>query len=254
MRRLLLAGLCALALSACSAAQPPQDTPDPAPEPVVTAPAAAPQAGCAPLTLLEKVRDRLADSQTSATLASPETSAAGAMTISGWGPYCARQPTAALCAGGAGRKVTRQEVAEVDAKLRARFEYRYDFTQYGRDDVWASGVTCGDCEDYALTLADDLKRIGAAGASMWLLVWEVYPGGGHATLVVDTQDAGTVEVSVGEGLGVGPVPFDDTKGKRWAALPMDGSGAVALYPGVQAFRSDTEIWLESLTAEPPPVK
>jgi thymidine kinase len=41
--------------------------------------------------------------------------------------------------------------------FRNEFEYRSDDLQFG-DDVYQDNTVCGDCEDYALTLAKSAER------------------------------------------------------------------------------------------------
>jgi predicted transglutaminase-like cysteine proteinase len=149
-------------------------------------------------------------------------------------PFCKREPKAVLCAGGGGRKLTFAEVTRIDAKVRADFEYRYDEVQYGSDDRWAIGVSCGDCEDYALTVSEALHAAGEAGGSMRLMLW-LAPFGLHATLVVDTADAGVVELGVNP--GEEPARLDPSRGRRFATVRMDGLRQFKPYPGYRVTKS-----------------
>lgn len=134
--------------------------------------------------------------------------------------YCKREPQALLCAGGRGDVLTLAQVRRVDGVLRARFHYRGDYAHYGVEDHWVSGTLCGDCEDYALSAADLLYGVGEGGAHMALMVWQPYLGAGHATLLVETQDAGVVEISVGQ--GGEPQPMNWSSGSRIAYMRFDG--------------------------------
>lgn len=145
--------------------------------------------------------------------------------------YCTRAPAALLCAGGAGGKLTLQQVRAVDWKLRQQFEYETDFVHYGVDDRWASGVVCGDCEDYVLTLADRLHAAGEGGAQMRLMIWRPEPAYGHATLLVETADAGVVEVGVGDADTQTPHPYDPSQGRRYATVRMDGQHKIEPFAG-----------------------
>lgn len=137
--------------------------------------------------------------------------------------FCRDFPKATLCRGhtvwGPG-KLTLREVTQIDQGLRASFRYVSDDVLYKEDDHWATNVSCGDCEDYALTLSERLASAGQAGSEMSLMLWFPLPGAAHATLLVQTADAGTIEVGVGD--GGKPAPMDWSYGIRVAYMPMDG--------------------------------
>lgn len=144
-----------------------------------------------------------------------------AIEFSGAMKLCRSDPTAVLCKGAPGRMPVLADVVAADAKVRADFEYRSDFLQYGEDDVWVKKTSCGDCEDYAMTVAETLAEAGIGGQYMALILWLPTPYIAHATLVVLT-DNGPFEVGVGP--TETPHPFDVKEGQRMALLPFDGSG------------------------------
>lgn len=125
-----------------------------------------------------------------------------------------------ICTGGPGRKLTRAEVVAVDQAMRAVYDPRDDAVQFGLTDYWTALTLCGDCEDYALGLAERLHRAGAAGQTMRLVVWAPEPDYAHVTLAIDTADAGEIEVGV---LPTDmPQPIDWKKGVRFATIRLDG--------------------------------
>lgn len=219
MRRPFLAVLAAVLLSACQAAEP-------------AAPAASPvmvsAVGCPPLTPAMITR-ALAESKAPA----PDLTERG-IEFTQIEELCRTRPKAVICVGGAGRQLTLSEVVTVDQTFRPTFQYLSDYIQFGVDDHWVNLGTCGDCEDYALTLSERLHRAGASGASMRLLLWSPEPGYAHATLLVATADAGLIEVGVGE--GETPHPMDWSVGERLMALPMDGSHARQVAAGFSVWR------------------
>lgn len=134
---------------------------------------------------------------------------------------CRRDPQALLCAGGkGGDTLSLARVQAVDAELRAKYRYKSDEETYGVDDYWTHDVLCGDCEDYALTLADRLHAAGERSAAMSLMLWQPSLGVGHATLLVDTADRGVVEAGVGP--GGEPQAVDWSAGTRIAFMALDG--------------------------------
>jgi predicted transglutaminase-like cysteine proteinase len=143
--------------------------------------------------------------------------------------FCKLKPKALICAGGIGTTLTLAQVRAVDAVFRAAFEYRSDDVQYG-DDVWNDATVCGDCEDYALTIASRLHAAGEGGGSMALMVWSPATGGAHATLVVDTADAGLVEIGTGPA-SEGPHTFDPKNGRRFGFIVLDGRREIVPFPG-----------------------
>lgn len=200
--RMIILALCAALLGCGSAAAPP----------------APPPYRCPPLTFMQQVRAPIAQAQIAANEGVILT---GITYTASFAEFCRFNALSVACAGGAGRKLTLVEVDSIDRSLRARFEYRDDVVQYGRTDPWMSGVTCGDCEDYALTLADDLHRAGAGGDSLRLMLWSPQPGAGHATLLIETADAGLIEVGVN--WNETPRAYDPNRGVRFTTLRFDGS-------------------------------
>jgi len=152
--------------------------------------------------------------------------------------FCKREPQAVMCRGGEGRKLTLNEVKMIDAKLRTEFEYRADETTFG-DDRWQFNSLCGDCDDHVLTLSERLHAAGAAGATMGMVMWLPDDYTAHATLLVDTADAGYVEIGVGS--AELPKPIDWTEGRRLAILWMDGKREVSDTP----MKEPVVLWLEN---------
>jgi len=150
---------------------------------------------------------------------------------------CRRTPAAVICAGHTtGKKLTVEEAWQVDFYLRYQFKYRSDWATAGFEDHWRNWTVCGDCEDYALTLSELLAARGQDGAEMKLqLMWVKKEDGswaGHATLLIDTADAGWVEASVGTLGNPHPLyvyPADTIK--RGATIPLDGSRKATPAPG-----------------------
>lgn len=145
--------------------------------------------------------------------------------------FCRDNKLAALCAGTVGgTKLTLAQVRAVDAPFRARFQYRSDYSNYGVPDYWANWSVCGDCEDYALTESELLAIKGEGGTYMRLML-EITPAGAHATLLVETSDAGTVEVSVTP--DGAPAPVDWTANLRMVTIRMDGKQQPVALPGYE---------------------
>lgn len=148
--------------------------------------------------------------------------------------FCREEPQAIACAGAAGGRLSLREVRLIDAGLRAEFEYRDDILEFGRGDEWRHDVVCGDCEDYALTLSERLSDVGQGGDGMAMVIWFTDRYTGHATLAVDTSDAGTVEI------GVGSAETPDfmvwSKGVRVGVMRMDGRKQFTAAPGWPAPR------------------
>jgi predicted transglutaminase-like cysteine proteinase len=145
-----------------------------------------------------------------------------AIDIASFTDFCRVKTKALLCAGGLGAKLTLAQVNAIDTVFRNEFEYRDDDVQYGSN-VWNDAAVCGDCEDYALTLANRLHAGGEGGGYMALMIWSPFQGAGHATLIVDTADAGLVEVGTGPAATESARPFDVTRGARFAYIVMDGN-------------------------------
>lgn len=142
--------------------------------------------------------------------------------------FCHKQPAALICAGGSGVALPSAEIVAIDTALRAEFDYRDDFIRTGETDVWDDNTVCGDCEDYALTLASRLHRAGQGGTHLILSMWSPSPGAAHATLLVETADKGWYEIGVGRGT---PAPYDAALGVRFAGIRMDGKKQIAPMPG-----------------------
>ncbi len=151
----------------------------------------------------------------------------GRVVVTAFRDLCRQAPSAVACSGGAGRKPTLAEVQAADTKLRMEFTYRTDRAVFGTGDHYSHAALCGDCEDFALVLSERLKAGGAGGPHMGLIVWQNSPYTMHATLLVDTIDAGQVEVGVGP--AETPHPMDWKKGIRIATLWMDGRQAWTVY-------------------------
>lgn len=141
--------------------------------------------------------------------------------------FCEREPKAVLCAGHAGVRLPLTKVLAVEHELRIRFVYRSDMATHHADDYWQDNSFCGDCEDYALMASRDLAAAGEGGDFMFLsfMMVPVDPAkrtwDGHATLWVETADAGTVEISVGYGGEPHPLSaWPDVK--RMMTIRMDG--------------------------------
>lgn len=142
--------------------------------------------------------------------------------------FCREAPDAVLCTGHPGAELTKAEVTQIDHRLRAEFQYRSDSQLYHMDDKWVDYTICGDCEDYALTLSEMLADNGEGGAHMALSMETVEDGDGHATLLVDTSDAGQLEVSVGDGGEPQPL-FKYIR--RAGFMVMDGKRHITVEPG-----------------------
>lgn len=135
---------------------------------------------------------------------------------------CDTRPRAVLCRGNKSTKVlTLAQVNAIDLTLRAEFHYVSDQVLHGRDDWWTNDRTCGDCEDYALILSERLSAGGQAGSGMGLMIWSPAYGVGHATLMVETADAGIVEIGVSDSETARPM--DWTRGKRAAYMVANGA-------------------------------
>lgn len=218
--RYALLGLLAL-LGACSApATAPDDTSAQPPPP------AAVSSPCPPMN--DKQKQIVEEEGKAALVPLERINLHPAIAISDYVRYCGDAAGSILCMKTPGRLLTLAEVTEVDARLRSRFEYRSDLAMYGQD-FWLGDTLCGDCEDYALTLASWLRAAGAGSEGMWLMIWAPSPETGHATLVVETADAGTVEIGVS--YDETPHPFDDAKGERFASISAGTRNGVSPYKG-----------------------
>lgn len=201
-------------------------------------------ADCPPLTPAEVARG--------AELAhAPESTNTQAIDVRGFKVFCppGRHPNAPLlCTGGTGGKLSLTQVRLIDLSLRMQFQYRDDYIQYGpqSDDLWRAGVLCGDCEDYALTLADRLYAAGEGGPFMRLAIWFPSGVGAHATLLIETTDAGVVEAGVGPISTEGPLPYNPTRGRRFATIRFDGARKITTEPGIRIGRFGDVVY----TAQP----
>lgn len=161
---------------------------------------------------------------------------------------------AVLCSGGdpaqAGQMLTAADVARVDATLRAVFHYRDDAAFFGRSDFWHNDTRCGDCEDYALTVSEMLAKAGQGGDKMALMIWSPDRLSGHATLLVETSDAGILEIGVSP--TEGPRLFNERLGVRLGYVLMDGRLNMTLYPGVEVWRDRSWLMIGEEAAAPAP--
>ncbi|ARB14258.1 hypothetical protein Ccr5_gp040c [Caulobacter phage Ccr5] len=144
--------------------------------------------------------------------------------------FCEKWAKNPLCEVRKGQKLAFSEVFEQDKALRSTFQYTSDRMMYQQGDFWAENAFCGDCEDYALTLARRLADAGAGGDTMWLEIWNPNWIGGHASLVVATADRGEVEINVWK--GGEPAPFVATP-VRLGRIALDGKLEVQLYEDVR---------------------
>lgn len=197
-------------------------------------------AGASPPPLQHQSQSGVPVGQTDRTVLGQTAGKPHAVTALGLGlfPNCERNPHLIVCEGakpvkGDGR-LTLAEVEAIDSQLRLQFKYQLDEVTYPKyvgtkyQDYWADNVTVGDCEDYALTLARMLNTSGEGGQDMALMLWIPVPDAGHATLIVDTVDAGAIEIGVG---AEPPTTLDMGLGKRLAMIPLDGSkDAILLVP------------------------
>lgn len=214
MRRFLPLLILTLAISLACCAPKPSETPGATATPKPAA-LVLPETPCRPLTVTQLQRQaELQLHPREMTGKYPEV-----IDISDFGNLCRRERSL-ICTGGPGRKLTLAEVQAVDQKMRALYEGRDDIVQFGLTDYWTAQTLCGDCEDYALGLAERLHRAGAAGQTMRLVVWAPEPDYAHVTLAIDTADAGEIEVGV---LPTDqPQPINWAKGRRFATIRLDG--------------------------------
>lgn len=147
------------------------------------------------------------------------------------GYFCRRVPTALICAGGPGKALTPAQIILADLSLRMSFQYRDDQERTAHADFWDNDTLCGDCEDYALTLAERLHKAGQSGDRMILMMWSPGVGLAHATLLVETTE-GWYEVGVG--VAETPAPYDVTRGDRFGGIRMDGKRKLGVMPGYRA--------------------
>lgn len=131
--------------------------------------------------------------------------------------FCKIESDAVLCSGHRGATLPLATVLKLDNSFREVFQYRSDFQLYGKQDWWVGYTTCGDCEDYALTMSEILADAGEGGEHMALSL-ETINGTPHATLLVDTSDAGKYEISVGSRP---PFPYA-VYDRRDMTITMDG--------------------------------
>lgn len=150
---------------------------------------------------------------------------------------CYREPKDIICSGHiTNKKLTYQQVVDVDQVAKKLFVYEEDSVQYNVLDLW-SAHNPGDCEDYALIVSNILAMLGEDGRYMKLIMLEL-PAGAHAALQVETSDKGTIEFgSITE-----EIPFViniETKFNvffheiRQAYITMDGQRQITPYPGYE---------------------
>lgn len=145
------------------------------------------------------------------------------------GDYCPREPKALWCVGDGGSKneLTVAEVQAADVKLRAI--YKEDVTPADeRSGVYWRESTTGDCKTYALTLAARLHDAGESSRLMALMMSMPDPFEAHMTLLVETSDAGIVEV--GDEEGGEPHKLDLNNWVRLGFSPLDGQRLWYLIP------------------------
>ncbi|AXQ68576.1 peptidase [Caulobacter phage CcrPW] len=145
-----------------------------------------------------------------------------------------------ICAGGPGKALASADVISIDLEMRKQFEYRDDKLRTGNADFWDNDTLCGDCEDYALTLAERLHKAGQGGDRMILMMWSPGIGLAHATLLVETADQGWYEVGVGA--AETPAPYDSTRGDRFGGIRMDGKRKIGPMPGYRVDPEKTAIY------------
>lgn len=184
-----------------------------------------PTSPCPPLTAHQAAIERREESGGSFDLARDSKYP---VSIAGFRDLCLREPQAVVCAGGGSGRLTLREVTAVDVGLRTAFQYRSDLVNYGVGDRWDTSSLCDDCESYVLNLSERLHKAGQGGENMGLILWYTSRGA-HATLAVETADAGTVEVSVG--YGGEPTPIRWKTGVRVGVMWMDGRQLWSAVPG-----------------------
>ncbi|MBI1313674.1 hypothetical protein GC176_20470 [bacterium] len=153
---------------------------------------------------------------------------------SAFADLCKASPAAVVCVGTrGGGLLTFSQVKAIDDAYRPRFRYRDDLTLHAPLDDWYDNwTTCGDCEDYALTLSELLARAGQAGDHMDLQFMLINVDKGwyaHATLWVRTSDRGIVEVDVNDR----PRPLRWSEGVREGFIRMDGRRVLTPLSGFQ---------------------
>lgn len=75
-----------------------------------------------------------------------------------------------------------QDLAKVTRSVNRSIAYRPD-----KGEVWKTGVSAGDCEDYALTKRYRLKRLGYPPSALRMAVGYTREGEYHAVLIVVTS-------------------------------------------------------------------
>ncbi len=81
-------------------------------------------------------------------------------------------------------------VGDLDAvsrKVNNRIQYQSDLEHYGKSDVWVTNPkdNLGDCEDYALTKAYELQKLGVKSKDMSIDIVQLSTNGDvHAVLEV----------------------------------------------------------------------
>lgn len=85
-----------------------------------------------------------------------------------------------------------RELDRVQREVNSRVSYRTDLALYGRAELWRVAADKGDCEDYALAKRQMLLDLGWPLEALRLAVCNVETGEGHAVLMVDTANEGTL--------------------------------------------------------------
>lgn len=160
--------------------------------------------------------------------------------------FCQRTPLAALCAGTNGTKlISSADLIRIDANFRGDFRYCSDPRLYGQIDRWVNWTLVGDCEDYALTMAELLAREGVTGDDLQLVVGTQKAGEKHAMLRVRTT-SGWWLTGVG-GMGL-PGPESEFSFRQEVLIPMDGKHKAYPLPGYTLGEGglSVDIWTNNL--------
>lgn len=147
----------------------------------------------------------------------PTTAAPSTINFEAFGVFCGRAPQAVLCVGHPGGRLLLSVVRHIDEIFLTNFKYRTDVQIYNKDDYWANWSVCGDCEDYALTMSELLAQAGEGGSFMRLEIMRIGEFG-HATLLVETINAGVWEI----GVDMPMLPYNPKTYTREMSIRMDG--------------------------------
>ncbi len=102
----------------------------------------------------------------------------------GYQLMCLKNPSECKAGGAAKQKVSRNEMATlqaVNAHMNRTIRPKYDAAG---TDVWTVSARAGDCEDYALAKRDALIRHGFSPSALRLAYVKTRSGEAHAVLVV----------------------------------------------------------------------